>query len=141
MAVVFSNETTGRRGAIYDRAAICVSALCLAQCLLLPILVVVGPLVSLGLFGAELFHLALLAVILPLSVVAFIQGYAVHRSARMLGPGLAGLAIVVTTAILDGPVLGALGTALLTSFGGVLLISAHWLNLRLRRRACLQPET
>ena len=141
MAVVFSNEKTGRKGAIFDRAAICVSALCLAQCLLLPVLVVLTPLVSLGVFGEEWFHLALLGVIVPLSVAAFFQGYAIHRDARMLGPGVTGLAIVVSAAILHGIMLGALGAALLTSLGGILLISAHWINLRLRRRACLQPES
>ncbi len=140
MAAVFDDEKSGHKGALFDRAAICVSGLCLAQCLLLPVLVVVTPLVSVGVLGDELFHLALLGVILPLSIAAFVQGYSVHRNARMLAPGLAGLVIVVLAAVLHGGVLSDMATALLTSLGGVLLIGAHWLNLRLRRRVCLQAR-
>jgi hypothetical protein len=65
----------------------------------------------------------------------------VHRNAGMLVPGLAGLAVIITAAILEGAVLGTLAAALLTSVGGLLLISGHWLNLRKRRRACLQPRS
>jgi hypothetical protein len=140
MAAVFDDEKTGRKGAIFDRAAICVSGLCLAQCLLLPVLLFVTPLISLGVLGDELFHLALLGVILPLSVAAFAQGYSIHRDVRMLGPGLAGLVTVVMAAVLHGRVLDDFATAMLTSLGGILLIGAHWFNLRLRRRACLRAK-
>jgi hypothetical protein len=141
MAVVFKNQTSTPSGAVLDRAAICVSAMCVVQCLVLPILVVISPLVSLGLLGSELFHLAMLAVVVPLSLLAFGLGYRVHRNAGMLVPGLAGLAVIITAAILEGAVLGTLAAALLTSVGGLLLISGHWLNLRKRRRACLQPRS
>ncbi len=140
MAVVFDYEKTGRRGAILDRAAICVSGLCLAQCLLLPVLVLITPWVSLGVLSDELFHLALLGVILPLSLLAFVQGYSIHRDVRMLGPGLVGLVTVVMAAVLHGRVLDDFATAMVTSLGGILLIGAHWFNLRLRRRACLRTK-
>jgi hypothetical protein len=140
MAAVFDNEESDRSEARLDRAAICVSVLCLAQCLLLPLLIVVSPLASLGLFGDELFHLALLGVILPLSLAAFALGYRTHRNRRMLAPGLAGLVVISLAAVLEGGALGHLGSALMTSAGGVLLIIGHWLNLRDRRRVCLRPQ-
>lgn len=140
MAAVFDNEQTDRSGSSLDRAAICVSALCLVQCLLLPVLVVVSPMASLGLFGDELFHLALLGVILPLSLAAFVLGYRTHRNRRMLVPGLVGLVVITLAAVLEGGVLGHLGSALMTSVGGLLLILGHWLNLRDRRRVCLTPQ-
>ena len=141
MAVVFNTQNQAATGSTLDRAAICVSAVCLAQCLLLPGLVAISPLISLGFLDDELFHLLLLAVILPVSLVAFYLGFRVHRSSRMLVPGLAGLVIVVLAVVFGHEVLGTLGSALLTSFGGVLLMIGHWLNLRRRREACLRPRT
>jgi hypothetical protein len=141
MAVVFKPHNQAATGSTLDRAAICVSAVCLAQCLLLPGLVAVSPLISLGFLDEELFHLSLLAVILPVSLIAFYLGFRIHRNSSMLIPGLAGLGIVVMAVALGHDVLGTLGTALLTSFGGMLLMIGHWLNLRRRREACLQPQT
>jgi hypothetical protein len=140
MAAVFRNDKVDNSGVALDRAAICVSALCLAQCLALPVLVLVAPMLSLGLFGDELFHLLLLGIILPLSLGAFVLGYRAHRNRRMLVPGLAGLGVITLAAVLEGSVLGHLASALLTSAGGVLLIAGHWLNLRDRRRVCLTPQ-
>ncbi len=139
MAAVFRQSDKDERVDVLDRAAICVSGLCLLQCLLLPLLVVVTPLMSIGFLGEEWFHLLLLVLILPISLLAFGLGYRIHGNRRMLVPGLAGLGIVMLAAWLEHEGLGALATALLTSLGGVLLITGHWLNLRDRRRLCLQP--
>jgi hypothetical protein len=140
MAAVFKSDKQVINGAVLDRAAICVSAVCLVQCLLLPVLLVISPLVSLGILGDAHFHLALLAVILPLSLAAFALGYRRHRNRQMLIPGLSGLAVIILAAGLEGGVLGPLGSALLTSLGGVLLILGHWINLRQRRQLCLRPQ-
>lgn len=140
MAAVFKTDKQEVSGALLDRAAICVSAVCLAQCLFLPLLVIFSPLISLGMFGAELFHLILLGLILPLSLVAFALGYRTHRNAQMLVPGLAGLVVIMAAAWLEGGTLGPLAVALLTSLGGVLLIIGHWINLRQRRQICMRPQ-
>lgn len=136
MAAVVEPKNRDRKGVVLDRLAICVSGLCLVQCLLLPVLVILTPLMSLGIFGEEIFHLALLGLIVPVSLAAFALGYRVHRNRQMLIPGLAGLVVVILAAVFEHD-MSALGTALLTSFGGVLLITGHWLNLRRRREACL----
>jgi hypothetical protein len=140
MAVVFKSNPEAKNGALFDRAAICVSAACLAQCLLLPVLVVTTPLVSVGFLGNELFHLFLLAVVVPLSLLAFALGYRTHRTTSMLVPGLVGISLVVAAAVLEVAHISELTAAMLTSLGGVFLIAGHWLNLRQRRRACLRPQ-
>jgi hypothetical protein len=117
-----------------DRLGIAVSAFCLVQCLLLPVLVLISPLTSLGLLGHEAFHLLLLFVIVPVSAAAFAMGYRMHRNRAMLIPGLSGLLIVAFAAVFGHDLMGDLGSALVTSLGGLLLITGHWLNLRRRRQ-------
>lgn len=140
MAAVLKTDKQGISGSALDRAAICASAVCLVQCLVLPVLLVISPLVSLGFFGSELFHLLLLGLILPLSLIAFTLGYRRHRNSLMLVPGLTGLAVITAAALLEGGLLGPLAAALLTSLGGLLLITGHWMNLRQRRQACVRPS-
>lgn len=141
MAVVFKSPPQAGAGRTLDRAAICVSAACLVQCVMLSIVVVAGSVVSLGFLAGDTFHLLLLAVIVPLSMTAFAFGYRVHRNSRLLVPGAIGLCLVLTAAVLEATLLGPLASSFLTSLGGLFLILGHWLNLRHRRRARLQPQS
>lgn len=127
----FKSKPAVRAAGYFDRAAICVSGLCLAQCLFLPV-VLAASLVTLGAREIAAFHLFLLAVILPLSLAAFALGYLRHRSTRMVLPGLGGLSLLVLTAVLE-PTLDPVSRVVLTSLGGVLLITGHMLNIRDRR--------
>ena len=139
MAVVFKSDQQAKSGAALDRLAICVSAACLVQCLLLPVLVVATPLISLGFLADDLFHLVLLLVVVPISLMAFTLGYRLHRNTSMLVLGGIGLVLVVMAAVFEATVLHGLAAALTTALGGVFLIAGHWVNLRQRRRVCLQP--
>ena len=138
MAAVFDNNKDRASGRLFDRLAIVVSGLCLVQCLMLPLVIVLTPLASAGVLGEEWFHLALLLIVLPLSLVAFHSGYRLHRNRSMLIPGLLGLSMIALAAL--GEITHLLGhwqAAGLTSLGGVCLILGHWINLRQRRVACL----
>lgn len=135
---MLQDQTSGRMSILLDRAGVCISVACLVQCLVLPLVVVATPVLALGIFGDVNFHLLLLTIILPVSTLAFLSGWNTHRNARMLIPGLAGLAILVLAATLGHHALGHAGEVLLTSAGGILLITGHLLNLRDRRRACLR---
>lgn len=124
----------GRDAHWLDRLGIAVSAFCLVQCLALPLALVFAPLASVGLFSHELFHLVLLAVIVPVSLLAYGLGFLRHRNARMWLPAGIGFALLIVSAILEqGHVIGPLWIALLTSSGGVALITGHVLNLRAGR--------
>ncbi|NBD96224.1 MAG: MerC family mercury resistance protein [Gammaproteobacteria bacterium] len=139
MAVVFKSPERTARAGLLDRAGICVSAVCLVQCLVLSLAIVLAPMMSLGIFGSDLFHRLLLLLILPLSVGAFWLGYRSHGSLGLLLAGLSGLALVLAAAFLEATVLPPLAASALTSAGGVTLIVGHWLNLRRRRSVCLRP--
>lgn len=139
MAAVIKPESVQTlTGSSLDRAGICVSTVCLIQCLLLPVLLVISPLTTLGVFGEEIFHLALLGLIAPISLLAFGLGYRQHRNRRMLTCGLIGLGLVTVSTLFGHELLSPLASALLTSLGGLFLIIGHWLNLRSRRRFCLR---
>ncbi|MDT8410731.1 MAG: MerC domain-containing protein, partial [Wenzhouxiangellaceae bacterium] len=119
-----------------DRLGIAASAFCLVQCLALPLALIFAPLASSGLFSHEMFHLILLAVILPVSLPAFVLGFLRHRNARMWIPASLGLALLLLASVLEQRhALGAGSIALVTSSGGVLLILGHVLNLRSRGSA------
>ncbi len=137
MAAVFDSEIRTREGDRLDQAAICLSGACLLHCLAVPLLLVLAPWVSLGVFGDQRFHLAMVVVVVPISLFAFRIGYRQHRARGMLLPGLSGLTLVGLAAVMEFIHLGSHElTAGLTTLGGVLLIIGHWRNLRARR--CLR---
>lgn len=139
MSALLSSETAAAPASLADRLGICVSALCLVQCLALPVLLVAAPAASL--WRGEVVHLALLAVVIPVSVVAFAGGYRVHRDARVLWPAAAGLVLLAGAAALDLMALaGPWMVAAVSIPGAAALIGAHLANLRLRRRACLHSR-
>lgn len=116
-----------------DRFGIAVSAFCLVQCLALPLTLLFAPLASWGVLSHESFHLILLAVIIPISGLAFALGFLRHRNLRMWLPAGFGFALLITAAMLEqGHVLAPGWIALLTSVASLSLITGHWMNLRSR---------
>ena len=116
-----------------DRVGIAVSAFCLLQCLALPLTLMVAPMASWGLLSHETFHLVLLAVILPVSLLAFTLGFWRHRNRRMWLPGGMGLALLIVAAGLEqAHVLAPGWIAALTSLASLSLITGHLINLRSR---------
>jgi len=110
-----------------DPAAIALSGLCLVHCLALPALSLALPL--LGAWAqAEWVHLVVIALAAPLAVLA-LRARAARGYLVLAMTGL-GLMVVAATA----PV-SHLGELMLNSAGGLLLATAHALNLR--RRHCL----
>ena len=122
-------------GSVLDRIGVAVSALCLAQCLLTPLLLVLVPaLTGSLLFDGEFFHRLLVVVILPLSGVAFFIGCRQHRHLKVLIPAGLGIAAISVAAILGYARLGIIGEMAVTLTGAGLLAWAHLLNYRLCRR-------
>lgn len=120
---------------LLDKAAIGISGACLVQCLALPVFLLLLPALSVSTAAHALFHVLLLGAILPLSLLAFGLGWRRHRSRRVMAIGASGLAVLICAAALGHGVLGVTGETLLTSAGGVLLIAAHFLNVRRSRPA------
>lgn len=126
---------------LLDRLGICVSALCLVQCLLLSLTLLLAPFAYLGILGSDWFHAALLIVIVPIGLAAFWQGYRRHGRLGLVLVGMAGLVLLLIAAVLEMAQLPVLAASALTALGGVLLMVAHWLNLRSSRGVCQRRES
>jgi hypothetical protein len=117
-----------------DRMGIVVSAVCLVHCLALPVVAMALPLVDLGRVDG-LFHVLLLAVIVPVAIVAFAVGYAKHGSPIPLLLGALGIVSVVLSVACEDLLPEAAGHAL-TVLGSVVLISGHVMNIRTPCPSC-----
>lgn len=111
-----------------DRLAVALSGLCLAHCLLLSLATVAAPaLVGFG-FDGGWTHVALLAVVVPLSAVALPRGYREHRRNAVLWLGGIGITLLVLGATLGHHVYGPAADTALTMTGAIVLAVAHLLN-------------
>jgi hypothetical protein len=132
MTVMARSRKAGLPTSWFDRLGIGVSAFCILQCLALPLLVLFVPIAGAGLLSHELFHLLLLVVIVPVSALAFGLGFLRHRNPRMWVPAGIGIGLLAVAVALEHQhALPPAGIALLTASGGVALIIAHRLNMRL----------
>ncbi len=123
------------RIAVLDRFSIGFSTLCLLHCLAVPVLVSVVPVFATFALADERFHLALVAFVVPTSVIALCLGCRLHKSRRILICGFAGVFVLVVAAILGGQHLGEIGETVLTVLGASVVALAHWFNFR-ACRAC-----
>lgn len=126
-----SSTTTAR----LDKAAIGISALCLVHCLVLPVALALIPSVALlSTLNDEMFHLALVALVLPTSLVALTLGCKRHRNWGVLTLGVAGILVLLVTAILGHDYLTEFQEKAFTVLGAILVAASHVQNFRLCRK-------
>ncbi|MCC5869287.1 MAG: MerC domain-containing protein [Gammaproteobacteria bacterium] len=113
-----------------DRVAIFLSGLCLLHCLLLPVVIALFPLLSIGLGGDEHFHELLLWFVLPVSTVGLALGWRHHRSVRALTLGVIAMAILAFAATWGHDNLPEFIEIALTVLGSLMLAVAHLQNFR-----------
>src|SRR5262245_15986244 len=77
----------------WDRLGISASILCVIHCLFTPVLVAVMPFVGATL-GGKWFHPIIVALVIPVALWALWNGYSVHRHAKTLWLGAAGLVCI-----------------------------------------------
>ncbi len=110
-----------------DRAAIFLSGLCLAHCLVVPFALLLGPLASQWLTASETqVHWLLLALALPISGVALWRGYRRYGSPGNLTLGFFGLLLMFTGV---SHVFGEQWEIPLTVIGVSMLLFAHVRNI------------
>ena len=121
---------------ILDKTAIGLSMLCLVHCLLLPLIVPFLPLL-IPFEETPFLHEALAIILFALAAFAFVRGYKVHGKKIILYSGLLGVLGLGLALLLPGNDHGhsfADGAVspqgILTSIGGVVLITAHLFNIR-----------
>ncbi|HLT92022.1 MAG TPA: MerC domain-containing protein [Woeseiaceae bacterium] len=114
-----------------DTAGVVLSGICLVHCLALPLVVAALPFVS-ELARGHL-HAQLLAVVVPVSVLAFGVGFRRHRRTAVLAGGGLGLALLVVGGTVAHERYGITADRVLAVAGSLVLAFAHYRNSRLSR--------
>jgi len=126
-----------RYSLLLDKCAVTASALCAVHCLCLPLLLGVFPALGATLLGEETFHIMMLWVVIPFSLVALTMGCRKHKNWLIALQGVAGLILLILAAAFGHHVLGETGERILTLCGAALIAAGHLQNFALCRRvAC-----
>jgi hypothetical protein len=118
-----------------DRVAISASSVCAIHCLALPIILSVFPAVGGVFFGEEAFHVWLIWAVVPLSVSSLLLGCTRHESTMVIYCGLAGVSILIVSALLGHEILGEVSERVSTVAGSVIIAFAHMKNFSLCRQS------
>jgi hypothetical protein len=109
-----------------DGFALCASSLCTLHCLGLPLLFALLPAFASRIDPGESFHIIMLALAIPTSLFALVQGRRRGGSISLM-TGMVGLALMTIGALAATSVLAE---TLWTVTGSLLLAGAHILNWR-----------
>ena len=120
----------GRSTRWLDGFALCASSLCTVHCLGLPLLFALLPAFASRIDPGESFHLVMLALAIPTSLFALIQGRRRPGAQRPFWLGLSGLTLMAIGALVAGDAAQEAGA---TVTGSLLLAAAHIMNWRSRR--------
>lgn len=126
-------EMNGARFPLSDLFGMGVSVLCLFHCLVVPLLAL--PALAGGLFGLEghAVHIGAVVIAGLAALFAFSSGWRAHHKVWVVALGGAGM-LVMAGALVMPESLHDL-EPILTLVGGVILITAHTINLKQRRDA------
>lgn len=116
---------------LLDNAAVALSGICLVHCLTLPILVAVLP--FLGQFGQGHFHVQMLLVVLPVSIIAFASGFRRHRVKSIIAWGSVGMLFLVLGGTFVHSSYGLVADRTVTVCAALILALAHYFNNRFSR--------
>ena len=123
-----------------DSLAVILSGTCMVHCLALPVLMTLFPIVQGSLLEEQYFHLIMLGLILPTSLIALAVGCRKHKDPVTMALGAAGLITLTVTALIGHEIFGVLGERIVTSFGGLILATAHIRNYRCCREENCQHD-
>ncbi len=128
------------RASRLDGVAVFLSGTCMVHCLLFPVIVTLFPIVQGSLMEEQYFHLIMLVLILPVSLVALTIGCRKHRDMATICLGATGLITLTITALMGHELFSFMGERIATSIGGIILASAHIQNYRCCRKVDCQHE-
>ena len=123
-----------------DKLAILLSGTCLLHCLALPLLVTLVPISQGSLLEEQTFHLLMLWVILPTSLLALTSGCWKHKDITTIALGALGLTSLTLTAIAGHDFLTPNGEKWATITAGMILATAHIRNFLICQRTCSQNQ-
>lgn len=122
---------------LLDKFSIGTSAVCAIHCAAMPIVLALFPTLSFLPAEEHTFHLALVFLIVPMSLVAGFLGCRQHKDRIVLSSIVIGLLLLVLTAVFGHDVVGETGEKVATVIATFILAFAHWRNFSLcKKREC-----
>lgn len=119
---------------LMDRVGATASFLCAIHCALLPFVLALLPLIGLSFLGGHTFERWFVAFASVVATTSLIGSFRRHRCPWPLYLALPGLALLITGVTVAEGISIVLHSTLVTT-GGLLVASAHFVNLRMDRRA------
>lgn len=107
-----------------DKFAIGLSLMCTVHCFATPVILALLPSFAVLQINAEQFHLWVLAVVLPTSLLALSLGCKKHKRTRYMACGVVGLAFLIIAVLLGQEE----AEKVLTLIGSAFIALAHWFN-------------
>lgn len=124
----FSNYTL-------DKSAITLSSLCLAHCLVLPVMTVIFPSLIASVVNQEIFHIVMVFCVLPISIFALTMGCKKHNKLSIAIYGGLGLAALIAALVFSESHLGEAGEKIITTIGTLMIAFAHIQNYKLCKKS------
>lgn len=126
-----------------DGVAMSLAGVCGIHCLLMPVLLITFPLLGSSLFTHGAFHQWMLAAVLPTTALAILLGCRRHKDLWVLLLSLGGFALLCFAAFGHGhshhgsefSTEWPTHESILTSLGGLIMVSGHLRNFLLCRKA------
>ena len=107
-----------------DKFAIGLSLMCTVHCFATPVILALLPSFAVLQINGEQFHLWVLAVVLPTSLLALSLGCKKHKRTRYMACGVVGLAFLIIAVLLGQEE----AEKALTLIGSAFIALAHWFN-------------
>ncbi len=127
-----------------DGIAVSLAGVCGVHCLLLPLLLIAFPIIGSSFFVNAAFHKWMLAAVLPTTGLAIFLGCRRHKDLPVILLSIGGFALLCLGILNHGHSHDHVGHAghhwfsmesILTTLGGIVMVSAHVRNFRLCRKA------
>ncbi len=147
---------------ISDKLSICLSLCCILHCIALPVLILMIPSISSFWINDENVHIFLVLLAIPISLFAMGKSLRIHNNYKCIALAVVGLLLLVAAIFMHDIGFigehgheengheengqdehgheehGGIGETLETIFtviGGLILLSAHYLNIRLSNKS------
>lgn len=104
------------------------SSLCVAHCVLTPVILLSLPFAGLAILGSEVVDRSLALLAIAVAIIAFVPGYHMHGSKKLVALVSAGIACLLFAAFGAEAIWGETGDTVFTMLGGSIIVASHLLN-------------